>query len=101
MVEMRKGDSVEINVENVKVGKVFKNYSDMCEQLGLNRYVIGSIQYKCQMKWLNSYFKWERVKGTHKILVTRVFSDDYITLIIDKDKQEDAIKLLKEKGFII
>lgn len=98
---MRKGDSVEINMENVKVGKVFKNYGDMCEQLGLNCYVIGSIQYKCQMKWLNGYFKWERVKGTHKILVTRVFADDYITLTIDKDKQDEAIKLLKEKGFII
>lgn len=98
---MRKGDSVEINVGNVKVGKVFKNYGDMCEQLGLNCYVIGSIQYKCQMKWLNGYFKWERVKGTHKILVTRVFADDYITLTIDKDKQDEAIKLLKEKGFII
>ena len=98
---MKKGDSVEINVENVKVGKVFKNYGDMCEQLGLNRYVVGSIQHKCQIKWLNGYFKFERVKGTHKIVITRVFADDYVTLTIHKDKQEDAMKLLKEKGFII
>lgn len=86
---------MKLNKEIIAVGVVFKNYEDMCSKLNITRYRTGSRQYTQQLNRLQAHFDFERVKGSHQIRITKVFTDDVICLAITKDRQQEALEVLK------
>lgn len=59
-----------MNVENLEVGQIFKNYKEMCEVLGLE--VSTSNSKKAQFKELDRHCKFK--KDGHKIYIEEVYS---------------------------
>lgn len=86
---------MQINEENLFVGQVFKNYEDMTNKLDIPRYRTGSKQYTQQLNRLKAYFEFERMNGSHQIRITKVFTDDVMSLTVAKDKQQEALEVLE------
>lgn len=86
---------MKINKENLFVGQVFKNYEDMANKLNIPRYRTGSKQYTQQLNRLKAYFEFERMSGSHQIRITKVFTDDVMSLTVAKDKQQEALEVLE------
>ena len=86
---------MQINKQNLFVGQVFKNYEDMTNKLNIPRYRTGSKQYTQQLNRLKAYFEFEHMSGSHQIRITKVFTDDVMSLTVAKDKQQEALEVLE------
>lgn len=61
----------EINISNLAVGMIVKNYRAMCALLG-EAVKTGNAK-KSQMKTWERYFRYEKVKGSQKMVITEIF----------------------------
>lgn len=62
---------INIKLDNIKVGDVFKNYPTLCAALGVKEKKGGSRTY--HLIDLERYFKWD--KDGNKFIITHVFED--------------------------
>lgn len=61
----------EINISNLAVGMIVKNYRAMCALLG-EAVKTGNAK-KSQMKTWERYFRYEKVKGSQKMVIAEIF----------------------------
>ena len=62
-----------MKIDNLKVGKVIKNYKSLCEILEIEAKNSGSNSHKAQLKEFNRYFEFE--KQGHKYIITKIYEN--------------------------
>ena len=75
----------EIDISNLSVGLEVKNYRAMCELLGES--VKTGNAKKSQMKTWERYFRYEKVKGSQKMIIKEIFEQPKEKV----DKRTDGI----------
>ncbi len=59
-----------MKIKNLTVGKVIKNYKELCELLEIEAKKSGSNSHKAQQKEFNRYFEFE--KQGHKYIIKNI-----------------------------
>ena len=62
-----------MKIKNLTVGKVIKNYKELCELLEIEAKKSGSNSHKAQQKEFNRYFEFE--KQGHKYIITKIYEN--------------------------
>ena len=62
-----------MKIKNLTVGKVIKNYKELCELLEIEAKKSGSNSHKAQQKDFNRYFEFE--KQGHKYIITKIYEN--------------------------
>lgn len=70
-----------MNTENLKIGQVFKDHKELCEFLGEEFKIGGSL--KIQMKDFERYFKYHKIEKSRKIVI-----DEIYLIPIEKEKRK-------------
>jgi hypothetical protein len=82
-----------MNIKNIKVGMIIKNYKKLCELLEV-KVCLSGMSKRIQNKEFERYFKCHKIEGTQKIVIDEIFTN--IREKEDKRKNGNNKNKLKE-----
>lgn len=62
---------MQLNIEELKVGQVFKDMKDLFRFVGFTGLYDGSSR-RAKEKVLRYYISWERIPGTRQVVITEI-----------------------------
>ena len=72
---MTEENIAKIASNHVETGQSYKSYSALCSFIGIEPKK-GGKERKYQEKRLKCYFDWQKVEGSHKLIITETYYDN-------------------------